>query len=191
MRSEERRRLFIAAACHAGQKEQAEMQQPLFLEDLHIGKKFVSGGYQLSERQIIDFAVEYDPQPFHTHPGRAIDSFFNGHAASGWQTAAVTMRLLVSSVPFDFGIIGLGADIVWPAPVRPGDILQVEAEIIAVHPSRSKSDRGVVTLLVNTRNQYGEAVQTLKTKILVFSEKSSLLQQRRKQDSGQESETRP
>ena len=144
------------------------MLHRLFLGDLHVGKKFISDKFQLNTQDIIDFASVYDPQVFHTDPEKAKDSFFNGHAASGWQTAAVTMRLIVTSVPLDCGIIGIGGDIIWPGAVRPGDILQAETEVVDIQRSTSKPDRGVVTLFVETKNQRDEVVQTLKTKIMVF-----------------------
>ncbi|MDR1396135.1 MAG: MaoC family dehydratase [Desulfarculales bacterium] len=145
------------------------MSQNLFLEDLYIGKRFDSGRYLLDKKEIISFASEYDPQPFHTDPEKSEKLFFRGHSASGWQTAAVTMRLLVSSVPLDCGVIGVGADLTWLRPVRPGDELQVTTEVQQIHISQTKQDRAIVTWLVETKNQKGETVQTMTSKTMVFS----------------------
>lgn len=145
------------------------MEDSLFFKDLYVGQKFSSEKYLLSEAEIIDFASAYDPQIFHTQPDKAGDTFFKGHAASGWQTVAVTMRLLVYSIPLNCGIIGMGGNLTWFKPVRPGDSLRAESEIIDMRPSNSKTDRVIVTLLVKTINNDDEIVQTLETKILVFS----------------------
>lgn len=147
------------------------MKTTLFLEDLHVGQKFVSGDYSMDKEQIIAFAQTFDPQIFHVDPVKAEDSFFRGHAASGWHTAAVTMRLIVTSVPIDCGIIGMGGEIAWLKPVRPGDVLHVESEILDIQPG-PKPDRGIVTCLVKTKNQQGETVQTFNSKIVVFCKKA-------------------
>lgn len=144
------------------------MTNRLFLEDLYVGKKFSSAKYHVSEQQIMEFASAYDPQPFHIDPAKADESFFKGHAASGWQTAAITMRLIVTSVLLDYGIIGIGGDLTWLKPVRPGDTLQAKTEVTEIQISKSKPDRGIVTLLVQTENQHGDLVQSLSTKIMVF-----------------------
>jgi acyl dehydratase len=142
---------------------------PLYLEDLRVGQRFTSGVYQLSEEQIKAFAAEFDPQPFHLDSAAAQNSIFRGLAASGWQTAAITMRLLVTGkMRFGAGMIGLGVEIEWPLPVRPGDRLHVESEITEIAPSRSKPDRGVVTVRNVTFNQDGAEVQRLISKLLVF-----------------------
>ena len=140
----------------------------LFLEDLFTGREFRSAEYTLGEAEIIAFASMYDPQPFHTDPDKAKELFFKGHSASGWQTAAITMRLLVTSIPLDCGIIGIGGELVWLKPVRPGDTLHVTAKATAIHVSQSKPGKAVVTWFVETLNQHGEAVQTLTTKTMVF-----------------------
>ncbi len=141
----------------------------LYLEDLHVGQRFTSSVYELSEEQIKAFAAEFDPQPFHLDNAAARNSFFRGLAASGWHTAAITMRLLVTGkMRFGAGMIGLGVEIGWPLPVRPGDRLHVESEITEIAPSRTKADRGVVTVRNVTFNQDGAEVQLLISKVLVF-----------------------
>jgi acyl dehydratase/ribonuclease HI len=138
------------------------------LEDLHIGQRFTSGVYEMDEARMKAFAAEFDPQPFHLDDSAARRSIFRGLAASGWHTAAATMRLLVTGgLPFACGMVGLGGDIAWPNPTRPGDTLRVESEILEIAPSRTKPDRGVVKVRSVTVNQKGEQVQVLTTKILV------------------------
>jgi acyl dehydratase len=119
--------------------------------------------------RIKGFAAEFDPQPFHLDQVAAEASVFRGLAASGWHTAAVAMRLLVAGgLPFADGIVGLGGDIAWPKPTRPGDTLQVESEIIEITPSRSKPQQGIVTVRSTMFNQDREAVYLLTAKLLVF-----------------------
>ena len=108
------------------------------------------------------------PQRFHLDDAAAKDTLFGGLAASGWHTAAFTMRLIVGGgAPLAGGVIGSGGEIAWPRPTRPGDVLQVFSEVLEVTPSRSKPERGAVTLLSETRNQRGEVVQTLKSRLIV------------------------
>ena len=149
-------------------------KETLFIEDLRVGQTFVSGEYHLTRENIIAFASAFDPQIFHLDAEKAEKTLFKGLAASGWHTAAVTMRLLVSSVPFGSGLIGLGGEIAWPQPARPGDVVHVVSEVLDIHHSRSKPDRGIVTALAETRNQRAEVLQTLRTKVVVFSKNSSL-----------------
>lgn len=139
----------------------------LTLDDLSIGQKFQSGEYTLSAKQIIEFAKEYDPQPFHTDEELAKDTFFEGLAASGWQTASITMRLFVASVPISGGLVGASADVSWPRATRPGDTLKVETEVTDIRPSRSRPDRGIVTVRSTTKNQHGKTVQILSSRIVV------------------------
>ena len=147
-----------------------ESNDALYLEDLRVGQRFVSSAYRLSEEQIKAFAAEFDPQSFHLDNAAAQKSIFRGLAASGWHTAAITMRLLVTGkMRFAAGTIGLGVEIEWPLPVRPGDRLHVESEITEISPSRTKPDRGVVTVRSVTFNQDGAEVQRLISKLLVFS----------------------
>src|SRR5580692_5035914 len=134
----------------------------LYLEDLHVGQRFRSGTHVMEEAKIKDFAAEFDPQPFHLDETAAQASVFKGLAASGWQTAAIAMRLLVTGgLPLANGIIGLGGEVTWPRPTRPGDILHVESEIVEITPSRSKPHQGIVTVRSTMFNQNGEAVYLL------------------------------
>ena len=143
--------------------------QQLYLDDLHVGQRFTSGSSLMEAARIKEFAAEFDPQPFHLDEAAAGASVFKGLAASGWHTAAVAMRLLVDGgLPFANGIIGLGGEIAWPKPTRPGDTLQVESEIIEITPSRSKPQRGIVTVRSTMFNQDREAVYLLTAKILVL-----------------------
>ncbi len=145
----------------------SEVQQ-LYLDDLHVGQRFTSGSYLMETARIKEFAAEFDPQPFHLDEVAAEVSVFEGLAASGWHTAAVAMRLLVDGLPFANGIIGLGGEIAWPKPTRPGDTLQVESEIIEIAPSRSKPQQGIVTVRSTMFNQDREAVHVLTAKLLVL-----------------------
>lgn len=141
----------------------------LYLEDLQVGQQFMSENYVMEAEKIKEFAAEFDPQPFHLDEAAADASVFHGLAASGWHTAAVAMRLLVAGgLPFAPGIVGLGGEISWPKPTRPGDTLHVKTEIIEIAPSRSKPDRGIVTVRGTMFNQRQEAVYLLTAKLLVF-----------------------
>ncbi len=140
----------------------------LFLDDLEVGQRFTSGSHRLDAAEIKAFAGQYDPQPFHLDDAAAADSLFGGLAASGWHTAAVTMRLLVEGgAPFAGGLVGAGADVAWPRPTRPGDELTVVSEVVEIRPSHSRPERGTVTLRSETRNQRGEVVQTLVARLVV------------------------
>ena len=142
--------------------------QRLYLDDLHVGQRFTSGSFLMEAARIKEFAAQFDPQPFHLDEVAAAASVFIGLAASGWHTAAVSMRLLVNGLPFANGIIGLGGEIAWPKPTRPGDTLQVESEIIEITPSRSKPQQGIVTVRCTMFNQDREAVYLLTAKLLVL-----------------------
>jgi acyl dehydratase len=146
---------------------QAAANAALFLDDLQVGQRFTSAQHRIDAEQIQAFARQFDPQPFHLDASAAQDSFFRGLVASGWHTAAITMRLLVASVPIAGGIIGAGAEVAWPNPTRPGDILQVESEIVNLRPSRSRPERGIATIRSETRNQRGEIVQVLTARLVV------------------------
>jgi acyl dehydratase len=140
-----------------------------YLEDFVVGQAFGSGHLRISHERIKSFAAEFDPQPFHLDEAAARSTIFHGLAASGWHTAAVTMRLLVES---EFrpagGIVGAGFDeIHWPHPVRPGDELHIQSEVLEVRPSKSHSDRGLIKLRTTTLNQNGEAVQVAIGNLLV------------------------
>jgi acyl dehydratase len=132
-----------------------------YLEDFTVGQKFGSGRITVEQERIKSFAAEFDPQPFHLDEGAAQDTLFRGLAASGWHTAAITMRLLVESdVKPAGGIVGAGFDeFRWPRPVRPGDELRIEAEVLEVRPSKSRPDQGMIKLRTTTLNQNGEPVQ--------------------------------
>jgi acyl dehydratase len=140
----------------------------LYLDDLQVGQRFVSVTHVIDEEQIKAFAHQFDPQPFHLDKEAAKDTLFSGLAASGWHTAAITMRLLVESgMRLAGGIVGAGGELDWPNPTRPGDSLQVETEVLDIRPSRSKPDRGMVTVRSLTRNQRNEIVQRLTAKLIV------------------------
>ena len=146
----------------------------LYLEDLRVGQRFESGSHTLTAAEIKAFAAQFDPQPFHLDEQAAADTLFKGLAASGWHTAAITMRLNVESgLPLAGGIIGAGVDLTWPTPARPGDTLHVENEVVELKFSQSKPDRGVVTLLSRTLNQRGEAVQIQTARLVVFRRAAS------------------
>src|SRR6202051_3301665 len=145
----------------------SEVQQ-LYLGDLHVGQRFTSGSSLMEAARIKEFAAEFDPQPFHIDESAAEASVFKGLAASGWHTAAVAMRLLVTGgLPFANGLVGMGGEVAWPRPTRPGDILHVESEIVEITPSRSKPHQGIVTVRSTMFNQNGEAVYLLMAKLLV------------------------
>ena len=131
------------------------------LEDIVVGQRFGSGTVEVTAEEIVRFAQAYDPQPFHLDDNAAKGTLFGGLAASGWMTAALTMRLLVEGdlVPAG-GIIGAGFDeLAWPLPVRPGDVLTVKTEVLAVRRSASRPMQGIVNLRHLTLNQNGETVQ--------------------------------
>jgi len=132
-----------------------------YLEDLAPGQKFASGELTVDRERIKSFAAEFDPQPFHVDEEAARGSFFKGLAASGWHTAAMTMRLLVESDLNPVGgIIGAGFDeFRWPNPVRPDDTLHLEIEVLEVRPSKSRPEQGVIKAKTTTLNQRNEPVQ--------------------------------
>jgi acyl dehydratase len=133
-----------------------------YFEDFAVGQVFKSGRHVVDNKQIIEFATAFDPQPYHLDDVAARDTVFRGLAASGWHTAAMTMRLVVDG---EFrpagGIIGVGFDeLSWPRPVRPGDELTVTSEVLEVRPSKSRPDRGMIRVRTTTFNQSGETVQS-------------------------------
>ena len=131
-----------------------------YFEDFAVGQTFGSGRLRVDKERIFAFAAEFDPQPFHLDEAAARHSIFGGLAASGWHTAAVTMRLLFDSeLKPAGGIIGAGLDECrWPRPVRPGDEFRIECEVIEVRPSKSHPEQGLIKLRTTTLNQDGEAV---------------------------------
>ena len=140
----------------------------LYFDDLHVGQRFISGIHIISDEEITEFASQFDPQPFHLDAEAAKVTLFEGLVASGWHTAAITMRLLVEGgLPIVGGLVGAGAEICWPKPTRPGAMLRVESEIVELRPSRSRSDRGLATVRSETSNQFGEVVQVLVAKLIV------------------------
>lgn len=140
----------------------------LHLEDLQPGQTFTSGTHTLTAEEIIAFAAQYDPQPFHLDDAAAKATLFGGLAASGWHTASISMRLLVTSgPPIAGGIIGSGGELLWPRPTYPGDTLRVVSEILEVTPSRSRPDRGMVLIRNETRNQRDEVVQSFSPRLVV------------------------
>jgi acyl dehydratase len=140
----------------------------LYLDDLVVGQRFTSASRTLSADEIKSFARAFDPQPFHLDEAAARETFFQGLAASGWHAAAIAMSLLVrGGLPIAGGIIGAGGEIAWRKPIRPGDTLHVESEIVEVTPSRSRPDRGTVVARSDTINQNGEVVQTFTARLVV------------------------
>jgi acyl dehydratase len=140
-----------------------------YFDDLSSGERLQSGQYIVTEEEIINFAREFDPQPFHLDAAVADRTMFHGLIASGWHTAAITMRLFVQTLNFAEGAVGLGVDeLRWPNAVRPDDLLQVETEIVDLRVSRSKPTHGVVRLRNVTTNQRGEVVQTMFASALVL-----------------------
>jgi acyl dehydratase len=140
----------------------------LYLDDLKVGQRFTSTTHTVDAAQITAYARQFDPQPFHLDDEAAKATLFGGLAASGWHTMAMTMRLLVDAgLPFAGGIIGAGAEIAWPKPTRPGDVLRVVSEIQDITPSRSRPDRGMVRVRSETLNQRDEVVQVLTSKLIV------------------------
>ena len=143
---------------------------PLYLDDLNVGQHFTTGTHLMTVEAIKAFAQLFDPQPFHLDEAAAAQaSFFKGLAASGWHTASVTMRLLVTSdLKLSGGLIGAGGELTWPKAVRPDDVLTVESEVLDLQLSKSKPERGLVTVRSRTLNQKGEVVQDMTTRMLVW-----------------------
>ena len=132
-----------------------------FLEDFAVGQMYGSGRLTVDEARIKSFAAEFDPQPYHLDDQLARGSIFGTLVASGWHTAAITMRLLVDGdLKPAGGIVGVGFDqLSWPHPVYPGDELHVESEILEVRPSKSRPNQGLIKVKTTTMNQDGKAVQ--------------------------------
>jgi acyl dehydratase len=142
----------------------------LYLEDLAAGQSFrTATPIELTAADVLGFGAAFDPQPFHTDPQAAEDSFFQGLAASGWHTAAVTMRLLVTQGPaLAGGIIGAGVEeLKWPRATRPGDALSLEIKVLEVREMRTKPDLGLVRVKVTTLNQRGEIAQVMVANLVV------------------------
>ena len=146
-----------------------EISEPLHLEDLTPGQRWASGTWVVEEAAIRAFAAQFDPQPFHLDPVAAQSLFFGGLVASGWHTAAITMRLLVTGgLRLAGGLIGTAGSISWPTPTRPDDVLRVESEVLEVRPSRSRADRGRAIFRCTTLNQRNQVVQLFTGELLVW-----------------------
>ena len=144
------------------QKVGRNLMTERYFDDLKVGDRFKSELFDVTEKQLIEFAHKFDPQMFHLDRKSAERTIFKGLIASGWHTAAITMRLFVQTLNFAEGAIGLGVDeLRWPNAVRPGDALQVETEIVDLRLSRSKPNYGIIRLRNVTTNQRGEIVQTM------------------------------
>ena len=145
------------------------MNNPLYFEDLAVGQTFSSGTVTVEPEMIKAFAAEFDPQPFHLDEEAARGSFFGELVASGWHTAALTMKLLVEGeLKIVGGLIGMGfEELRWPRPVHPGDVLQVESEVMALRPSTSRPDRGIVKVQNTTLNQDGQRVMVQVVNMIV------------------------
>jgi acyl dehydratase len=139
----------------------------IFLDDLTVGQTFTSEEHQLDPEQVIAFARQFDPQPFHLDEEAAKRTFFKGLVASGWHTAAITMRLLVQDLPIAGGLIGAGGEISWPAPTRAGAVLHAECEVLEVRPSRSRPDRGIAVVRIETVDEAGAAAQLFTVSMVV------------------------
>ena len=139
-----------------------------YFEDYVAGSVHELGAVDVSAADIVAFARQFDPQPFHLDEAAAKGTLFGSLAASGWHTAAMTMKLVVESVPFASGIIGSGGELSWPRPTYPGDRLRAVSEVLAVTPSKSKPDRGMVEMRLTTLNQKDEPVQIFQPKIVVM-----------------------
>ena len=139
-----------------------------YFDDLKAGDRFKSDPLTVTEKELIEFAHKFDPQMFHLSRRRAERSIFKGLIASGWHTAAMSMRLFVQTLNFAEGAIGLGVDeLRWPNAVRPGDVLMVETEILELRPSKSRPAHGIIRLRNVTTNQRGEVVQTMLASAMV------------------------
>ena len=139
-----------------------------YFEDFAVGQTFGSGRRRIEAERIKSFAAEFDPQPFHLDEAAARGTLFGGLVASGWHTAAITMRLVLeSNMRMAGGTLGLGAEVRWSMPVRPGDRLHVQGEVIEAAASRSRPDRGKVSTRCETLNDRGEVVQLLIARLLV------------------------
>jgi acyl dehydratase len=147
-----------------------------YLEDFAVGQTFGSGRVRIEPEKAIAFAAEFDPQAFHLDEAAARESFFGGLTASGWHTAAATMRLLTESdLKPAGGYIGAGVDgFRWPRPVRHGDELHIKCEVIEVRPSKSRPQQGLLKLRTTTLNQHGEPVMTYIATLVVQCRKDNL-----------------
>jgi acyl dehydratase len=141
-----------------------------YFEDFKVGDTFAGGTIDVTQDAIIAYARQFDPQPFHTDSETAKKTMFGELVASGWHTASMTMSLFATSeIRIVNGIIGGGVEqLAWPRPVHPGDRLSVRSEILETRPSRSKPDRGMIRVKVETLNQSGEVVQSFVGQLVVL-----------------------
>ena len=144
------------------------MPDLIYLDDIRVGDCFISRSYTLDKESLLNFARQYDPQPFHLDDAQAQHTLFKGLAASGWQTAAISMRLWTEAVPIANGLIGVESQVKWPMPTRAGDALHVEIKVTDIALSKSKPNMGIVSYHSQTKNQHGQVVQDSMTKIVVF-----------------------
>lgn len=141
----------------------------LWLDDLVEGATFTTDTHELTAEEIVAFARDFDPQPFHTDADAAAGTFFDGLVASGWHTAAITMRLVVTSgPPIATGIVGGGADVAWPSTARAGDVLRVEIVVREIRRSRSRPDQAWVVVEQRTLNQHDAVRQTTTARLLAW-----------------------
>lgn len=152
------------------------MPRDLFLEDIEAGQSWSGGPITITEESIIKFAREFDPQPMHIDPEAAAAGRFHGIIASGWHVASLVMRDFVDRAPFGATpLLGLGIDqLRWPHAVRPGDVLSVKRDVLSVVRSKSKPDRGVVTMQMTATNQNGEVVLSFVNAIQILSRDASV-----------------
>jgi acyl dehydratase len=144
------------------------MKPGLYYEDFPVGARFTSSEVTVTADDIKRFAGEFDPQPFHLDEETAKGTFFGGLAGSGWHTAALTMRLVVKSLPVSWGAIGAGVDeLKWPNALRPGDTIHIESEVLEARVLKSRPGTGLVRMRVTTLNQRGEPVQVMVPNMLV------------------------
>jgi acyl dehydratase len=145
------------------------MAEVCYLEDFSVGQTFRSGGITVTSEQIKAFASQFDPQPFHLDEQAAAATFFGGLVASGWHTAALTMRMIIDGEPkIAGGSIGAGAEeLKWPRPVRPGDTLHIVSEVLDVRPSKSRPNQGIVKMQTQTLNQKDEVVMIFVANLIV------------------------
>jgi len=141
---------------------------PRYLEDFKVGQRFVTATHTMNTAEIVKFAGEFDPQPFHMDDAAGKKTLFGGLVASGWHTASIAMRLMLEGeLQIVGGAIGGGGELKWTKPVRPGDTLQVHSEVLEVTPSRTHPDRGSILVRSETRDQIGEVVQVFTARMIV------------------------
>jgi acyl dehydratase len=161
-------RIDVRCAWAGNRKDRSVTNATNYLDDLHVGQRFETATHTITAEEIKAFATAFDPQPFHLDDERARGSVFGGLAASGWHTAAIAMRLTVDRAFLANGVVGMGGELTWPRPTRPGDTLRVVGEILEITPSAKRPDRGTVVMRSETRNQRDEVVQLLTARLMAF-----------------------